>query len=80
MTGMQQRNVRAVLALGCAVALLLPILSSFDDDFLDGKDFLAAEVVAAVVLIALALVHPQQRSLARVTLTTLADPRSPPRA
>ena len=82
---MQQRNIRAVLAVGCAVALLLPILSIFDDDFgdRDAFDSLAVVVSAFVVtaaLIALALVETERRSLARYPLVTLADPRSPPRA
>ena len=82
---MQQRNARAVLALGCAVALLLPILSIFDDDFFDRDAFdeLAVAVAAFVVaaaLIALAFVEPLPRSRARYPLVILTDPRSPPRA
>ena len=82
---MQQRAVRAVFAIGCAVALLLPILSIFDDDLFDRDAFdeLALAVGAFVVsaaLIALAFVEPRPRSLARYPLVILSDPRSPPRA
>ena len=86
MRGMQQRTRRAIIALGCAVALLLPILSIFDDDFFDRDTFdeLAAVLVLAfaifAALIALATVEPQRHSLARYRLATLTDPRSPPRA
>jgi len=81
MTNLQQRNVRTVLAIGCAVALLLPLVAQFDDAFLAGLDaVIVAEVVGVAALIALATVHPQRHSLARVTLAALTDPRSPPRA
>ena len=81
---MQQRTVRAVFAIGCAVALLLPILSIFDDDFFDRDAFdeLAVAVSAFVVaaaLVALALIEPQPRSRACFALVILSDPRSPPR-
>jgi hypothetical protein len=82
---MQQRNVRAMVAFGCAVALLLPILSIFDDDFFDRDAFdeLAVAVAAFVVtatLIALAVIEPQRRALAPSRFVILSDPRSPPRA
>ena len=82
---MQQRSVRAVLIAGCAVALLLPILSIFDDDFFDRDAFdelaiVVAAYVVAAVLIALAIIESQQRSYARYRLVILSDPRSPPRA
>ena len=82
---MQQRSVRAVLALGCAVALLLPILSIFDDDFFDRDAFdeLAVAVTAfvvAIALIAMAFVEPLPRAFSRYPLVILSDPRSPPRA
>ena len=82
---MQQRHARAIIALGCAVALLLPVLSIFDDDFGDRDAFDApalavAGFVIAAALIALALIESQPRSLARYPLVTLSDPRSPPRA
>ena len=81
MIEMQQRNARAVIAIGCAVALLLPLVSIFDDDVLDGLNaVVVAEVVVLAALIALAAVHTQSHSLARVTLAALTDPRSPPRA
>jgi len=82
---MQQRSVRLVFAIGCAAALLLPVLSIFDDDFFDRDAFdelaifVAAYVVAAV-LIALAIIESQPRSFARYRLVILSDPRSPPRA
>ncbi len=87
MTGMQQqRQRRAIIAIGCAVALLLPVVSIFDDDFFDRDTFdtLAAVLVATLVvsagLTALTLVEPQRRSLVRYPRTTPCDPRSPPRA
>src|SRR5262249_27927519 len=83
--GMQQRNVRAVIALGCAVALLLPILSIFDDDFFDRDAFdeLAVIVPAFVItaaLIALAMIEPSSRVFPRYGLVIHSAPRSPPRA
>ena len=82
---MQQRSVRAVLVLGCAVALLLPILSIFDDDFFDRDAFdelavVVSTFVIAAAFIALAIVEPAARSRARYPLVILTDPRSPPRA
>jgi len=82
---MQQRHVRAIVSLGCAVALLLPILSIFDDDFFDRDAFdelaiVVAAYVVAAVLIALAVIEPEPRSYARYRLVILSDPRSPPRA
>jgi peptidoglycan/LPS O-acetylase OafA/YrhL len=85
MTEMQQRSVRTLFVLGCAVALLLPVLSLFDGDAADRDAFdnvalAVAAVVAAVALTALAVIEPQRRSLARWSLAVLTDPRSPPRA
>ena len=70
---MQQRTVRAVFAVGCAVALLLPILSIFDDDFFDRDAF--DELAVAV-----AMMERQPPATARQRLVTPSDPRSPPRA
>jgi hypothetical protein len=81
---MQQRNVRAIVALGCAVALLLLVFTIFDDDFFDKDAFdelfvaVAAFVITAA-LMALALVETQRRPAAVVCLAVLSDPRSPPR-
>ena len=82
---MQQRSVRNLIVIGCAVALLLPILSIFDEDASDrdALDQLALPIAAFVAVAGfsvLGVVEPQQRSLARYPLDTLADPRSPPRA
>ena len=82
---MQQRHVRAIVSLACAVALLLPILSIFDDDFFDRDAFDELAVVVAVfvitaALIALAFIEPQRRVFAHDRLVILTDPRSPPRA
>ena len=82
---MQQSSTRAVFAIGCAVALLLPVLSIFDDDFSDRDAFDALAVpvsafVIAAMLVPIAFVEIERRSLARYPLATLADPRSPPRA
>lgn len=81
---MQQRSVRILTAIGCAVVLLLPVLSIFDDDAADRDAFdhlvvPVAAFIAAAAMTALALVEPQRHSLARYPLATLADPRSPPR-
>jgi len=85
MPEMQQRSVRTIFAIGCAVALLLPVLSIFDEDASDrdALDYLALAVatfIAAAGLTVVAMVESQRRSLARYPLATLADPRSPPRA
>ena len=82
---MQQRTVRAVFVVGCAVALLLPILSIFDDDFFDRDAFdelfiAVATFVIAAVFIAVAIIERQPPVMARQRLVTLSDPRSPPRA
>jgi hypothetical protein len=82
---MQQRTVCAIFALGCAVALLLPILSIFDDDFFDRDAFdelavAVATFVVAAVFIAVAVIDRQPRVMARQRLVTPSDPRSPPRA
>ena len=67
------------------MALLLPILSIFDDDFFDRDlfDQLAVAVAAftvAIALVALAFIEPLPRAFARYPLVILSDPRSPPRA
>jgi len=77
---MQQRSVRAVLIIGCAAALLLPILSIFDDDFFDRDAFDELAIVVAAAFIALATIDPQSRAFAHYPLVILSDPRSPPRA
>jgi hypothetical protein len=82
---MQQRPVRILLIIGCCAALLLPILSIFDDDASDRDAFdtLALPVaafIATAALTALGVTEPQRRSLARCPLVILSDPRSPPRA
>ena len=82
---MQQRTQRVIIAVGCAVALLLPVLSIFDNDFNDRDAFddLAVAVttfVIATALVALAIVEPERRSRAQFLVATLSDPRSPPRA
>jgi hypothetical protein len=82
---MQQRSVRAVLIFGCAVALLLPILSIFDDDFFDRDAFdelavVVAAFVVAAAFVALAVIDPLPRAFSRYPLVILSDPRSPPRA
>jgi hypothetical protein len=82
---MQQRTVRAVFVLGCAVALLLPILSIFDNDFFDRDAFdelavAVATFVVSAVFIAVAIIERQPPAMAWQRLVTLSDPRSPPRA
>ena len=81
---MQQRNVRALVALGCAVALLLLVFTIFDDDFFDKDAFdelfvAVATFVVTATLIALALVETESRPAEVVRLVVLSDPRSPPR-
>jgi hypothetical protein len=81
----RQRTVRVLFALACAVALLLTVLSIFDDDFWDRDAFdelfvgVAAFVITAA-LIALAIIEPQPRTFAWYPLVIGTDPRSPPRA
>ena len=83
---MRQHNVvRAIFAIGCAVALLLIVLTIFDDDFWDHDAFddlflgVAAYVITAVLL-AMMTLQPQRRVLAPFRLIIRTDPRSPPRA
>lgn len=78
---MQQRNGFALVALGCAVALLLPLLALVDDDVVnDLGAFVPVEAVVLTAPVAVAAVTAQSHSLARFTLAALADTRSPPRA
>jgi hypothetical protein len=79
----RRRDIHAVAALVCALALLFPIISVSDDLSADRATFevLAAVLVAIVVIIGLiALARLTVRPVARVTFVVAkhADPRSPP--
>ena len=72
---------RTRIALLCAVALLLPIIS-VSDDLGGGPSFdaaLAVAIVIAILLIAVTHVHSVAKPLYSVAFATPSDPRSPPR-
>lgn len=80
-----RRSMGALLALGCALVVLFPIVSMSDDLIADRDSFeesLAIVVEAVILLIALvaiADVDPDRpRRVAFVPIVS-ADPRSPPR-
>lgn len=81
-----RRSTRSLIALGCVLALLFPIISISDDLLLSNPDsfeeVLAIVVEAVILLIALmavARIEPiRHRRTASVPLVS-ADPRSPPR-
>jgi len=80
-----RRSARALLALGCVLAVLFPIVSVSDDLMADRDSFeeaLAIVVEAVILLIALVAVADvdpiRPRRAAFVPLVS-ADPRSPPR-
>ena len=83
---MQRRNViRAIIAIGCAVALLLIVLTIFDNDFWDRDAFDelfvgVATFVIAAMLLAMTVIEQQRRILAPCRLVIRTDTRSPPRA
>jgi hypothetical protein len=74
-------RTRTQIAMLCAFALLVPIIS-ISDDFASSPDdaaMLAVAVVVAFVLVALAHVHSVAEPQYAVALATPSDPRSPPR-
>lgn len=80
-----RRSVRSLLALGCVLALLFPIISISDDLLLgDQSSFeeaLAVVVEAIILLIALvavAQIDPVGRRRVVFHPIVSADPRSPP--
>ena len=80
-----RRDVRALAALGCVIALLFPIVSVSDDLNLDAATLFEtfAAILAAVgivfALVAVSRVHVESRVLPAFALVVHADPRSPPR-
>lgn len=80
-----RRSPRALLALGCVLAVLFPIVSVSDDLMGDHDSFeeaLAVVVEAVILLIALvavAAVEPIRPRRAALVALVSADPRSPPR-
>jgi hypothetical protein len=80
-----RRQRHALLALGCALALLFPIVSLSDD--LADRDTLeealaifVKAVTLAVTFVALGLIESIRPRRARLSLIPLCDPRSPPQA
>jgi len=80
-----RRDLRALAALGCLIALLFPIVSVSDDLNIDTArlfETFAAILAAAGIVIALvvmARVHSESRVMPAFALVVHADPRSPPR-
>jgi hypothetical protein len=74
-------NARIHLAMLCAFALLLPIVSISDETTTPSLDdaMLAIAIVVAAVLVAVARVHSAGRPAYAVAIATPSDPRSPPR-
>ena len=78
------RRGRAAVILGCAVALLFPVIS-VSDDFADGRasfEQLLATLVAvclALLLTAVARITPAPTRVPAFAPATKSDPRSPPR-
>ncbi|HYS55582.1 MAG TPA: hypothetical protein VER58_17625 [Thermoanaerobaculia bacterium] len=86
MLTVRRRSRRVSLAIGCALALLFPIIS-VSDDLIADRDALEealALVVEAVILVVALVVVAKIESIrdrrATLFLIPLADPRSPPRA
>jgi hypothetical protein len=80
-----QQSKRVSFALGCALAMLFPIVSVSDDLLPDREAFEEAlalvvnAVILLVALVALARVAPLRLCFAKLHLIPLTDPRSPPR-
>jgi len=81
-----RRSPRVSLALGCALALLFPIVSVSDDLLSDRDSFeeALAIVVKAVILVVafvtIARIEPVRPRRATLTLVPSSDPRSPPQS
>jgi hypothetical protein len=81
-----RRSPRVRFAIGCALALLFPIISVSDDliadrDALEEALAIVVEAVIFVVaLVAVARVEMIRPRHATLLLVPLSDPRSPPRA
>ena len=80
-----RRKGHAWIALGCALALLFPIVS-LSDDLADRnvlEEALAIVVMAvtlAVIFVALGRIESARTQRATLSVIPLSDPRSPPRA
>ncbi len=81
-----RRSNHVWLALGCALALLFPIVSVSDDLIADRESFeeALAVVVTAVIFVtafvAIARIESNRPRRATLLLVPSADPRSPPAA
>jgi hypothetical protein len=80
-----RRRRHALLALGCVLALLFPIVSLSDD--LAARDVLeealaivVKAVTLSVIFVELGRIASVRTRRARLSLIPLCDPRSPPRA
>jgi len=80
-----RRSMRVSFALGCALAILFPIVSVSDDLLPDRDAFeealalVVTAVILLIALVALARVAPLRLCFATLHLIPLTDPRSPPR-
>jgi hypothetical protein len=74
---------RISLAVLCALALLLPVLSALDDfnstTSFDDIATLSVAIVAAFLLVAVSRVHGVTGPAYAIAIATPSDPRSPPR-
>ena len=81
-----RRSNRAWFAIGCALALLFPIVSVSDDLLPDRDSFeealaIAVEAVTLIIIfVAIARVKNLRPRGVTLLLVPSADPRSPPRA
>src|SRR5438128_11942333 len=81
-----RRSSRALLAIGCTLALLFPIVSVSDDLLPDRDSFeealaIAVEAVTLIIIfVAIARVKNLRPRGVTLLLVPSADPRSPPRA
>src|SRR5438270_12200902 len=78
------RSKRDVFAVGCALALLFPIVSVSDDLIADRDSFEVAlalvveAIVLAVIFVTIARLQPIRPRHVTLLLVPLTDPRSPP--
>jgi len=81
-----RRSKRDLFALGCALALLFPIVSVSDDLIADRDSFEVAlalvieAVILAVIFVTIARLEAVRPRRVTLLLVPLTDPRSPPLA
>ena len=85
LTAPRRRQRHVWIALGCALALLFPIVSLSDDladrDVLEEALAIVVKAVTlAVTFVALGRIESIRPRRATLSLIPLSDPRSPPRA